>query len=257
MNHVVLHWLLFIWKSRLFQSLQIGFGRSFPAGFLDYWNYLQNCGQAGLEPGLTAVAGLVVRSIVAGLFTRDATGYGFWEVLSMLPSGDWAGPWELQCFNPSSVTSLIFIKVVAVQSVCPSLCNPMGLQHIRLPCPSLSPGVCSDSCPLNQWFYLTISSSAVPFSFCFQPFPVSGSFPMSQLSASGSQNIRTSFLPINIQGWFPLGFTGLISLQCRGLPWVFSSTTVWKHQFYGTQLSFWSNSHIHTWLLKKTWWFSP
>ena len=220
MKHVVLHWLLFIWKSRLFQSLQIGFGRSFPAGFLDYWNYLQNCGQAGLEPGLTAVAGFAVRSIVAGLFSRDATGYGFWEVLSMLPSGDWAGPWELQCFNPSSVTSLIFIKVVAVQSVCPSLCNPMGLQHIRLPCPSLSPGVCSDSCPLNQWFYLTISSSAILFSFCLQSFLASGSFTLSWLFTSGCQSIRAlasgSFLPMNIQGWFPLGLTFFFLLVVQG-----------------------------------------
>ena len=124
--------------------------------------------------------------------TRDATGYGFWEVLSMLPSDDWAGPWELQRFNPSSATSLIFIKVVAVQPLCPSLCDPMGLQHIRLPSPSLSPGVCSDSCPVSQSCYLTISSSAILFSFRLQSFPASGSFTLSWLFASGCQNIGAS-----------------------------------------------------------------
>ena len=270
MNHVVLHWCLFIWKSRqLFLSLQIGFWRSFPAGFLDKWDYLQNCGQAGLEPGLTAVAGFAVRSIVAGLFIRDVTGYGFWEVLSMLPSGDWADPWELQCFNPSSATSLIFIKVVAVQSLCPSLCdvavqslcpslcNPMGLQHIRLCCPSLSPGVCSDSCPLSQWCYLTISFSAILFSFCLQSFPASGSFTLSWLFTSGCPSIgasaSASLLPMNIQGWFPLGLTGFISLQSKGLSRVFSNTTT--HQGInssGLKPSLRSNSHIHTWLLEKT-----
>ena len=257
MNHVVLHWCLFIWKSRqLFQSLQIGFGRSFPAGFLDKWDYLQNCGQAGLEPGLTAVAGFAVRSIVAGFFTRDVTGYGFWEVLSMLPLGDWADPWELQCFNPSSATSLIFIKVVAVQSLCPSLCNPMGLQHIRLCCPSLSPGVCSDSCPVNQWCYLTISFSTILFSFCLQSFPASGSFTLSWLFMSGCPGIGASalasLLPMNIQGWFPLGLTGFISLQSKGLSRVFSNTTT--HQgsnSSGLKPSLRSNSHIHTWPLEK------
>ena len=93
---------------------------------------------------------------------------------------------------------------------------PHGLQHSRLPCPPLSPSVCSNSCPLSQWCYLTISSSAAPFSFCLQSFPASESFPMSQLLASGSQSIGTSAsatdLSMKIQGWFPLGLTGLISL---------------------------------------------
>ena len=86
---------------------------------------------------------------------------------------------------------------------------PHGLQHTRLPCPSLSPGVCSDSCPLSWWYYLTVSSSATPFSFCLQSFPASGSFPISQLSSSRGQSIRTSasVLPRSIQGWFPLGLT--------------------------------------------------
>ena len=124
-----------------------------------------------------------------------------------------------------------------------------------LPCPSLSPRVCSNSRLLSQWCHPTISSSVTPFSPCHQSFPTSGSFPMSRLFASGGQNIGASalesVLPMNIQGWFPLGLTGLISLQSRGLSRVFSSTTIRKHQLFGTQPSLWSDSHIHTWLLEK------
>ena len=118
---------------------------------------------------------------------------------------------------------------------------PNGLQHARLPCPSLSPG-CSNSCLLSQWCHPTISSSVAPFSSCPQSFPASGSFPMSLLFTSGGQNIGTSasasVLPINIQGWLPSGLTGLISLLYRGLSRVFSSTTVQKHQFFGTHNKF-------------------
>ena len=130
---------------------------------------------------------------------------------------------------------------------------PHGLQHTRLLCPLLSPRVCSNSCPLSQWCHPTISSSVVPFSSCPLSFPASGSFPMSQLFTSGGQSIRASapVHPVNIQGWFPLGLTGLISLLSKGLSGVFSSTTVQKHQFFSTQPSLWSNSHIHTWLLEK------
>ena len=130
---------------------------------------------------------------------------------------------------------------------------PHGLQHARLPCPSLSPGVCSTSCPLSSWCRPAISSSAAPFSFHPQSFPASGSFPVNQLFPSGGTSIgapaSASVLPMNIQGWFPLGLTGLISLLSKGLPRVFSSTTVWKYQF-GTQPTLWPNSHIHTWLLE-------
>ena len=105
------------------------------------------------------------------------------------------------------------------------------LQHARRPCPSLSPGVCSDSCPLSQWCYLTILSSATPVSFCFQYFPAPGSFPMSQLFTSSGQSIGASafalVLPMKIQGWFPLGLIGLISFQLKGLSRVFSSATIW------------------------------
>ena len=112
--------------------------------------------------------------------------------------------------------------------------QPHGLQHARLPCPSPTPGVYSISCPLSQWCHPTISSSVIPFS-CLQSFPVSVNFQMSQFFASGGQSIgvssSTSVLPMNIQDWFLLGWTGWISLQSKGLSRVFSNTTIQKHQF--------------------------
>ena len=133
--------------------------------------------------------------------------------------------------------------------------QPHGLQHARLPCPSPSPGAFPNPCPLSWWCHPTISSSVVPFSSCLQSFPASGSFPMSQLFASDGQSIgvsaSASVLPMNIQDWFPFGWTGWISLQSKGLSRVFSNTTVKKHQFFGAQLSSQSNSHIHTWILEK------
>ena len=135
------------------------------------------------------------------------------------------------------------------------------LQHARLPCPPLSPRVCSNSCPLNQWCYLAISSSASPFSFYLQSFPASGSFPVSQLFPPGGQSIGASalVLPINVEGWSPLELTGVISLVSRGLSRAFSSTTIQKHQFFGALHSLWSNSHISTWLLEKPslWLYGP
>ena len=133
--------------------------------------------------------------------------------------------------------------------------QPHGLQDTRSPCPSPTPRVYLNSCPLSQWCYPTISSSVVPFSSHLQSFIVSGTFHMSQLFASGGQSVgvsaSTSVLPVNIQDWFPLGGTGLISLQSKGLSRVFSNTTVQNPQFFSTQLSLWSNSHIHRWLLEK------
>ena len=132
--------------------------------------------------------------------------------------------------------------------------RPRGLQHIRLPCLSLSLRVCSNSCPLSWWCHPTISSSAALFSSCPQSFSASGSFPMSQLFISGGQSIgvsaSASVLPMNIQDWSPLRWTGWNSLQSKGLSTVFSNTAVQKHQFFSTQPSLWSNSHIHTWLLE-------
>ena len=118
--------------------------------------------------------------------------------------------------------------------------RPLGLQHARLPCPTPTPGVCSNSCPSRKWYHPTISFSVVPFSSCLQSFPASGSFPMSQLLLAGGQSIgasaSASLLPLNFQDWFPLGLTGWISLQSKGLSRVFSNTTVQKHQFFSTLL---------------------
>ena len=133
--------------------------------------------------------------------------------------------------------------------------RPPGLQHARLPCPSPTSRAFSNSCPLSQWCHPTISSSVVPFSSCLQSFPVSESFPVSQFFSWGGQNIRVSasisVLPMNIQDWFPLGWTGWISLQSKRFSRVFSNTTVQKHQFFSAQLSLWSKSHIHTWLQEQ------
>ena len=122
------------------------------------------------------------------------------------------------------------------------------LQDTRLPCPSPSPRVYPNSCPLNWWCHPIISSSVTLFSFCLQSFPASGSFPTSRLFPSGSQITETSasasVLPMDIQCWFPLGLIGLISLLSKGLSRVFSSTTVRKHRFFSTQPSLWSSSHV-------------
>ena len=152
----------------------------------------------------------------------------------------------------------------SVSKLYSSLCNPTDcsmsgflhyLHYPSLSYPSLSPRICSNSCPLSWWCYPTITSSAALFSFCLQSFPASGSFPMSWLFASGGQSIgdsaSASVLPMNIQHWFALGLTGLISLLSKGIWIVFSSTLVWRHQFFGSQPSLWSKSHIHTWLLEK------
>ena len=154
---------------------------------------------------------------------------------------------------------LINMGISSFQFSCSVLSDslwPHGLQHARPPCPSPTPGVHSNSCPLSRWCHPTISSSVVPFSFCPQSFPASGSFQMSQFFVSGGQSIGVSasisVLPMNTQDWSPLGWTGWISLQSKGLSRVFSNTTVQKHQLFGAQLSLQSYSHIHTWLLEKT-----
>ena len=118
--------------------------------------------------------------------------------------------------------------------------RPHVLQHARPPCPSPTPGAYSNSCPSSWWCHPTISSSVIPFSSCLQSLPESGFFPMSQLFASGGQSTgvsaSASVLPINIQDWFPLGLTGLISLQTKGLSRIFSNS-IQKHQFFSAQLS--------------------
>ena len=129
---------------------------------------------------------------------------------------------------------------------------PHESQHARSPCPSPTPRVYSNSCPSSRWCHPAISSSVVPFSSCLQSLPESGSFPMSQLFAWGGQSIgvsaSASVLPMNTLDWSPLGWTGWISLQSKGLSRVFFTTTVQKHQFFSAQLSSQSNSHIHIWV---------
>ena len=156
---------------------------------------------------------------------------------------------------PFTVTNKTVIRFSSVQfshSAVSNSLRPHGLPAPRLPCPSPTPGVCSDSRPLSQWCHPTISSSVIPFSSSLQSFPASGSFPMSQFFTSGGQSIGVSaspsVLPMNIQDWFPLGWTGLIS---KGLARVFFTITVEKHQFFSAQPSLWSNSHICTWPLEK------
>ena len=131
----------------------------------------------------------------------------------------------------------------------------MDCNHTRLPCPSLSSEICSNSCPLNKWCHSTISSSIASFSFCPQSFPALGSFLMSQLFKSDGQSTgvsaSASVLPMNIQDWSPLGLIGLISLLFKGFSRVFSNSTVQKHQCFSTQTSLWSNFHMRTWPLGK------
>ena len=133
--------------------------------------------------------------------------------------------------------------------------RPHGLQHTRLHSPSLSPGVCSNLCPLSRWCHPNISSSVVSFSSCPQSFPAWPFYPMSWLFTLGGWSIgasaSASVPPMNIQGWISLELIGLISFLSNGLSRIFSSTTLWKDQFFVTQPSLWSNSHIHTWVLEK------
>ena len=148
----------------------------------------------------------------------------------------------------SAVSSVLFSRSVMSDSF-----RPRGLQHARLPYPSPTPRAYSNSCPSRWWCLPTILCSVIPFSSCLQSLPTSGSFPMSRFFTSGGQSIgvSASVLPRNIQDWFPLGWTGWISLQSKGLSRVFSNTTVQKHQFLDAQLSLYSTSHIHAWLLEK------
>ena len=185
------------------------------------------------------------------------------SLLSSMPLFSWSA-WQI-CFFPLLISiwrvclsnaTFLFRSTFKSCSCCCSVAQscltlwPHGLQRARLLCPPLSPGVCANSCPLSQWCYLTISPSAAPFSFYFN-LSRHQSFPVSWLFVSGGQSIGASAiaLPMNVQDWFPSGLTDLISLQSRELSRVFSSTTIWKHQFFGTQPSLWSNSHICAWLL--------
>ena len=137
-------------------------------------------------------------------------------------------------------TSMCCVALLSC-SVMPDSLRPHETQHARPPCPSPTPRIHPNPCPLSRWYHPTIPSSVIPFSSCPQSFPASGPFQMSQLFASGGQSIgvsaSASVLPMNIQDWPPLGWTGWISLQSKGLSRVFSNTTVQKHQFFSAQLS--------------------
>ena len=158
--------------------------------------------------------------------------------------------------NAGTDSNFILVQFSSIVQSCPTLPSHES-QHARPPCPSPTPGVHPNPCPLSWWCDPTILSSVIPFSSYPQSFPASGAFQMSQLFTSGGQSIgvsaSASVLPMNTQDWSPLGWTGWISLQSKGLSRVFSNTTVQKHQFFGAQLSSQSNSHIHTWPLEKPW----
>ena len=154
------------------------------------------------------------------------------------------------------------IKIIPYSSVSQFSCSVVSNflllhepQHTRPPCPSPTPRVYPNPCPSGQWCHPAISSSVIPFSSCPQFLPASGSFPVSQLFTSRGQSTgvsaSASVLPMSTQDWSPLGWTGWISLQSKGLSRVFCNTTVQKHQLSGPQLSLESNSHIHTWPLEK------
>ena len=160
------------------------------------------------------------------------------ELVSESP--DLSGKSHYPIWVPSSLHT-VFSSVQFSRSVMSDSLQPRGLQHTRPPCPSPTTRVYSNSCSLTPWCHPAISSSVVPFSSCPQSLPALESFPMSQLFAWGGQSTgvsaSASVLPMNIQDWFPLGWTGWISLQSKGLSRVFSNTTVQKHQFLGAQLS--------------------
>ena len=158
--------------------------------------------------------------------------------------------------KPHIQNVLQFSSVQFSRSVTSDSLRPHESPHSRAPCPSPTPGVYSNSCPSRRWYHPAISSSVVPFSSCPQSLPASESFPKSQLFTWGGQSTGisalASFLPKKSLGWSLSEWTCWISLQSKGLSRVFSNTTVQKHQFFGTQLSSQSNSHIHAWPLEKS-----
>ena len=195
--------------------------------------------------------------MIVGLITKKASRYTIELcVRSILLYFIWSESLVLPCMRFAAKDNILHLSQFSSGQL---------LSHIwlfatpciaaRPPCPSPTPGVHPNSCPSSRWCHSAISSSVVPFSSCPQSLPASESFSMSQPFAWGGQSTRVSalasFLPKNSQDWFPVEWTGWISLQSRGLSRVFSNTTVQKHQFFGTQLSSQSNSHIHTWPQEK------
>ena len=161
--------------------------------------------------------------------------------------GSFCTPSNSQTPAVCPISSVQFSHLVVSDSL-----QPHESQHTRPPCPSPTPRVYSNSCPFSRWCHPAITSSVTPFSSYTESLPTLGSFPKSQLFAWGGQSTgvsaSASVLPMNTQDWSPLGWTGWISLQSKGLARVVSNTTVQKHQFFGTQFSLWTNFHIHIWL---------
>ena len=217
--------------------------------------------------GLAVEQNLLFESELPVIQTILTPSYQTWKTFSL--TSYWCSQcfyFSFHCFFFWSCKTNIYSlhKIVKIQeilflwfshSVMSNSLWPHELQHTMVPYPSPSPGAYSNSCPSSRWCHPTIASSVIPFSH-LQAFPASGSFPVSQLFASGGQSIGASIpasvLPKNIQGWFPLGFADFISLLFKGLSRVFSNTTVQKRQFFGTHPSLWSDSHNCTWLLKKS-----
>ena len=226
-----------LWTVACQASLSMGFSRQ------GYWSGLPCLPPGDLpNPGIEP-ASLTSPALASGFFTTNTT----WEAQRVTYMH--INETFLYSVKIHSLSSLFSCSVVSWLFAIP------WTAECQTSCPSPTPGAYSNSWPSSQQCYPTISSSVVPFSSCFQSFPASGSFLMNQFFASGGPSIGVSalasVLPVNIQGWFPLELTGLTSLQSSGLWRVFSSTTVWKHQFFSTQPSFWSNSHICPWLLEK------
>ena len=156
--------------------------------------------------------------------------------------------------EPLATTDLFTVSIWFSHSVVSDSLRSRELPHARLPCLSPIPRACLNSCPSSRWCHPTISFSVIPFSSCLQSFPTSGSFSMNKFSSGGLSigvSVSASVLPMNIQDRFPLGLTGLISLQSKELWRVFSNTTVEKHQLFIGQPSLRSNIHVHTWVLEK------
>ena len=169
-----------------------------------------------------------------------------WVAISYSKGSSWPSNWTCLCCVSCIGRQILhhcttWGSVQFSGSVVSDSLQPRGLQQARLPCPLPTSRACSNSCPLSQWCHPTISSSVISFSSYLQSFPASGSFQMSQFFASGGQSngasASASILPMNIQDWFPLGWTGWTSLQSKGFSKVLSNTTVQKHQSFGTQLS--------------------
>ena len=226
----VTYWCYYGKSARKSKSCSVMYDSLWPHGLYSPWN----------SPGQNTGVGSL--SLLQGIFPTQGSNPGLPHCRQSL--------YQLSHKGSSYYSSVQFSRSVVSDSL-----QPHESQHARPPCPLPTPGVHPNPCPLSQWCHPAISSSVIPFCSCRQSLPASGSFPVNQLFSWGGQSTRVSasvsVLPLNTQDWSPLGWTGWISLQAKGLSRVFSNTTVQKHRFFCIQLSSPSNSHIHTWLLEK------